>query len=101
MLELLATEGKSEDVIKMHKYVEGLARQAREAVDNVERERSEESGIGTCPMETMKRNGGERESVEEFLMRIECISANCGVVNDLALADPDFGAPELNEAILI
>ena len=97
LLEFLAQKGNSDDVVRMQKYVEDAAKRAREAMERADHERSLESEKSLYPMRMVKRKSGEKESVEEFIQRIECISADCGIVGDVALAGPNFGVYDLDK----
>jgi hypothetical protein len=67
---MLAGEGKSEEVQSMSEFCVDLNGRAREAVERVNRRM-------VCGTRTGKAGRGEEESVEEFIMRVECISAGC------------------------
>jgi hypothetical protein len=72
LLELLAKEGKSEEVGRMYAFCQDMNVKAKEAVEHVNMKMICGDGRG-------KERGerGAKESVEEFIMRVECQSKGC------------------------
>ena len=68
LLEILAGEKKSDEVARMYEFCIDLNRRAIGAVEEV----SKTFTCNTVKLDNMRRN---TESVEEFIQRVECISA--------------------------
>jgi hypothetical protein len=66
LLELLSKEGKSEEAQRMFEFSQDLTARANEAV-----------GLVKTRMISAGDSNDEKESVEDFIHRVECISQGC------------------------
>jgi hypothetical protein len=67
LLNILAKEGKSEEVQRMFEFCQDLNTKATEAV----------SHVNMRMLCQANKTRGEKESVEDFIMRVECQSNGC------------------------
>ena len=70
LLEILSEEGKSEEVQRMYDFCVDMNGKARDAVERVNRSM-------VCSHTNKSKAQGEKETVEDFIRRVECISAGC------------------------